>query len=757
MTTVSHVAASRILQSKQARMALLGGAAALVLGAPALAQTGTGAPVAAPAGQEPLVGEVIVTAQRRSERLRDVPLSITSQTGAQLARAGVSNLADLTTVVAGLKIDNAGTYVQPALRGVSSVVIGPGTDAPVGVYLDGVYQPNQLANHFDFADISRVEVAKGPQGTLFGRNATGGAVSIFTQAPSFKPTGNLTLGYGNFDDKVAKGFISGPIAGDVLAASLSGYYEDRNGYAYDIVRHKRTRGLESKAVRGKLLFKPTDGISLTFTAAYQDRFDSDATAAIAYKGNTLGRLNILASPATFDHTVVIATRPHDISFDIESGIRLKQSAYSLHGQFDVGAGTVNTISSFARTWAHVDFDEDRAYNPASGQAYIYNTLDDTYSQELTFASRKFGAFSFVLGGYFYKDDNQFSPLTAYVGPFPVFRQEVHNPQLAGAGFGEVNYDLTDRLTLIGGLRYSWERRTNFGRLLIPAVVQGVGPRVTFDSWTPRASIRYKLTDDTNVYATYSKGFKAGGIQSGAFYAGPTSPPQTYAPEKITAYEVGLKSSPSSRLSFNAAAYYYDYKDLQVQVNLTGATQFIQNAASAKIYGLDLDGRWRVTDAFTLSGAASYLHARYKRYNNATVLLPTVVGGVAIGNAPTINGAGVGTYNASGNQLPRAPDFTVSLTADYTQDLQWGQLDLSATGYYSGKVYFDSAERVSQKAYGTLNARAAFTPTGSNVRFEIWGKNLTNTDYLISVYEDATTDGAGYAPPRTFGASVIYAF
>jgi iron complex outermembrane receptor protein len=197
-------------------------AAAMAQAAPAWAQD------RAAAGVD--LSEVVVTTQRRSERLQDVPISVVAQTGEQLNKAGVTSVKDITFLVPGVKIDQTSNYVQPAIRGISSAVTGPSTDAPVAVYVDGVVQPNQSANHFEFADIDRIEVAKGPQGTLFGRNATGGAISIFTKAPSFTPKGDLTLGYGNFNRVLAKGFLTGPLIDGVLAASISAYYEHHKGY-----------------------------------------------------------------------------------------------------------------------------------------------------------------------------------------------------------------------------------------------------------------------------------------------------------------------------------------------------------------------------------------------------------------------------------------------------------------------------------------------------------------------------------------------
>jgi iron complex outermembrane receptor protein len=766
-------------------LVLLSGACLAAFATSAAAQSANGSPTpTSSTGPVTDVGEVLVTAQRRSERLRDVPISITAATGEQLAKAGVNNLAELTSFVAGVKIDNAGTYVQPAVRGVSSVVIGPGTEAPVAIYLDGVIQPNQLANHFDFADIDRIEVVKGPQGTLFGRNATGGAVSIFTQSPSFTPKGSLTLGYGNYNDVLAKGYLAGPIVPNVLAGSISAYYENHNGYTYDVARKTRTPGLDSKNVRGKLLFTPTDWARITLTLGYQDRYDSGATEAIPLNGNTQAR---------FVPTSIITTIPHTEAFNDPSFLHVKQKTANLRSEFDTPYGTVTNLFGYSQSKIHITFDEDRAYNPnPTRAAYIYDSPDKSFSDELTFASKKFGKLNFITGVYYYYDDNQFRDQHVTFGDPVLFllTYSNKNPQLAYAGFGEANYELTDRITLTGGLRYSWESRAAKGSIIsetgfpipgggaLPTPTLSAG-KVKFHSLTPRASIRYAVTPQTNVYFTYSQGFKSGGVQAGAVLT-PTTlylsglpinsvdlSNQIYQPEKIKSFEVGIKTSDIPRMTLNAAAYYYDYTNLQVQVNLTSADGFIQNAASAKIYGADFDATFRVTNELTVAGSLSLLHARYGSYPKATVLLPLVIAGQAYGNCPTIAAAvqsaackGFNYPNGldlSHNQLPRAPDWSLSLTPDYRHDFGVGVFDVSATIYHTDRIYFDSAQRVSQKPYTTVNAQASFEPAGSNLRFSVWGKNLTDKNYFISVYEDATTDGAGYAPPRTFGVDVTYKF
>jgi iron complex outermembrane receptor protein len=726
---------------------------ALLLAGTSAAALGAAAPAWAQDGST-TVTEVVVTTQRRAERLRDVPISVVAKTGEQLEKSGVTSVKELSFAVPGVKIDQTSNYVQPAIRGVSSAVVGPSTDAPVALYLDGVVQPNQIANHFDFADIDRLEVAKGPQGTLFGRNATGGAILIFTKAPSFTPTGNFSVGYGNLDHITAKGFVSGPLIGDVLAGSISGYYEKHDGYDYDIARRIRTKGLNSKAVRGKLLFQPTDWAKFTFIAAYQDRFDSDTATGIAPQRNTY---------ANADPTAIIATQPHTISFDKDSFLDLQQRAFTILGEVTAGdLGVVKLISAYTRTNAHLSYDADRASTGPTGPftAYSYPQPEITFSHELSFASNKFGRLSFVSGVYFYYDNNKFAAnrVQSSKNPATDFIFDSWNPQTAYAAFTEVNLEVTDRLTAIGGIRYSWERRANKGRVGIGRQPSGpfiVGPVLHFDSWTPRFSLNYKVTDDTNVYFTYSQGFKSGGMASTSFLTPPALFSTVgYRPEKIKAYEVGVKSSPQPNLSVDIAAYYYKYSDLQVQVQSATAGQGVGvtlNAASATIKGIDANANWRPTPELTFTAGMSLLDAKYDKFPNAVVLRPVFRPGVGfVGNPPVV-------VDASGNRLPRAPKYTFTLVTDYKKELDLGTFNVNVSMFYTDTVYFDSDERVHQGPYGLVNAQASFQPAGQNYKVEVWGKNLTNKDYISSTFIQNIADVVGYGPPRTYGVTLSYSF
>lgn len=246
-------------------------------------------PQAAGQANAQTVQEIVVTAERREERLRDVPMSITAVTRDAIVKAGINNTEDLSRATPDINIQFYGSFLQPAIRGVSSTGAAVGDNSNVALYVDGVYQAVQQATLIDLPDISQIEVLKGPQGVLYGQNATGGAILVTSFSPSFTPTGRFSASYGNYDAVDLRGYASGPI-NDYLAASISGGYDEHEGFRTQVITGKRDRGLDSKIIRAKVLFKPTDRARITLTAYYSDRSDSATYATFPINDNTIGNL-----------------------------------------------------------------------------------------------------------------------------------------------------------------------------------------------------------------------------------------------------------------------------------------------------------------------------------------------------------------------------------------------------------------------------------------------------------------------------------
>lgn len=672
--------------------------------------------------ENPLHGGIVVTAQRRSERLTDVPVSVTALSSETIAAAGITDTYSLQQISPGLRMERLGGYTQPSIRGVTAGSTSPGSEANVAMYVDGIYQPNQAANTIDLPDVARVEVLKGPQGTLFGRNATGGAIQIFTREPSYQTTADFTVSYGRFDNFAVKAFIAAPLVEDRLAFSISGAYEDMDGWNRDLVNGGSIGKIESRLIRAKLLFEPVDGVKFTLGGQYSRRRDESLFAYSALNGNTLGPK--------------VGIRPYDVAVNTPSLTETESWNVSFKSAFDTSIGTFSTLTAYSKTQLDISADGDAS--PDQIISFTIDSPDKNFTQEINFASEKFGPVSVVAGLFYYRDDSGYDPLIGFFpAPFVNFADVTTR---AYAAYAEANVDIAPGLVGIAGIRYSREKRT----------VQYVGGdaamfvgtdlhKKTYSAWTPRFSLRYEIAPRTNIYATYSKGFKSGVYDLNGTATTPVNP------EKIEAWEAGFKTS-QGLFDLNIAAFYYDYKDLQVQIN-SGGFDLLTNAGEARNYGADIEGTLRLSPEFQISGGFAYLHARYRNYPDATILVPNPGGG----NTPVSN------VDLSGFKVTRAPTWTLNLNAQYEREFSFGTIALMGNMYHTDDVPLEQSGRLQQDAYTMFNGSISFRPLDSNFKFTLWGKNLSNEKVIQGSFFTGAGDQVSYAPPRTYGISANYAF
>ena len=391
-----------------------------------------------------------MTAQKRSENIRDVPISITSLSSASIARAGVTNTLQLTNAVPGLRMERVGNSTIPSIRGVSTFTTNPGAQPNVAIYVDGVYVSNPAAGTFDLPDISRVDVLKGPQGTLFGRNATGGAIQVFTKDPSMSGiTGDASIGYGNFNTLTLKGFISAPIVENKLAISLSGFRETGDNYFHNLVPGVPLQNINNNLLRGKLLFKPTDSTRVLLTAFISKHRGAETTQFFPLGNDTLAN--------TFPGSIV-PTKPYQVASNIEQTEVVKARGVNLQMSQETSIGSFNALGSWDKS-SNVGTSPAFAGALADGHRginYLQTVQDQSYSGELNFASRKFGGFSFIAGGNYYHNLNGWNPVIVDVdlpGSAPS-QVSIFGKQrtAAFAFYGEATYQITDALSIIGGLR-----------------------------------------------------------------------------------------------------------------------------------------------------------------------------------------------------------------------------------------------------------------------------------------------------------------
>lgn len=679
--------------------------------------------------------EIIVTAQRRAESLQDVPISVTAVSGETLAESGVTATNELMMVVPGLRIEASGAYVQPTIRGISTSVISPTAETNIATYIDGVYQTTQVGAIYELPDVKQVEVLKGPQGTLFGRNATGGAILISTIEPDLQNVeGEVSASYGRFDEVKLKGYVTAPIVEDKVSMMLSAFYENADGYKRHLLKdRRRVGGVETVFVRGKLRFQPWDGADFTLTGFYSDRDDRTAVKNTNYLGNNAARQTLPVSQ--------IASRPWEYSGDEDPFAKSKIRSVSLRGDIEVGPGTLTTTTAYTHATNILTSDSDNS--PLVESFIAVPGRAKSFQQELVYATNQLGRVRAV-GGLFYYRNSGGQDLDFNRGQLGIFTIEKAESY---AAFGEVTFDVSDRLSVTGGIRYSHDNQRAFASILFgtairPDTIPKLG-EASWNAWTPRLSVLYQVTDRTNVYATYTQGFKSGLFNAVSFQTTPVNP------EKVDSYEIGIKSAESNDLSWSLAGFYYDYTDLQQPTIVSTETtpqQELRNAASSEIYGAEFSAAWRVTDRFRLDAGLTYLHARFESYPIAVINVPTGVGG----NQQIV-------ADVSGNTLIRSPTWSGNLTASYSVDASFGRIEAAGTIFYSSKFYLEAGNRVVQPDYALLNASLGVRPHGTNAEIRLWGKNLTNQSVLYGSNILANGDSVNHAPPRTYGIEFIYRF
>lgn len=701
-----------------------------------------------PATSADALDEVVVTAQKRSERLQDVPISIAALSEADLSRSNVATTSDLPSVVSGLVWSNQGAWVQPNLRGVYTTVAAVGAQSPIAIYLDGVYQPMQAGTIADLADVSRIEVLKGPQGTLFGRNATGGAISIYTLDPSFTETAKISASggvYGGDSSRTAghynvNGFVSGPMAGDTLAASLSAYYDRTDGYLTNDVNGQRVGAIESEVIRGKLLWRISDSANVKTTVYYMHRTDETAEGGFPAGG---------ISAAAIYPDAILPSRPWHITFDGPTPEADTDSrGGSIKGTFDLEAGTLTSITGYSNDGVLALDDGHVAYSPqclaasnlVAGLGCVVapiRTSNEAWSQELDFASRQIARFRYVAGLFgFYNETREHDAYNDNL-----FTDDTKVRNVSYAAFTEGTLDVTDSLSAVAGVRVNHDSLTAegsyFGAPLANYADKG------WTSTTPRVSLTYKLNPAVNSYFTYSQGFKAGVVSGQANAAPPANP------EKISAYEVGLKAAQRD-YSLNVAAFYYDYRDLQVEVfDFKSLTTIPLNAAKAEIYGVDFDGAIKHSDALQTRLVTTWLpKAEYTSFPAAIAFIPPLRShGLVTDTA----------YDATGSRMLVTPLWTGTISESYTRSLAAGSFQASASLYYSSGYRWEYTNSVVTHQYALLNGQASFTPGRSRFRYTWYGKNLTHKAYIQGALPTALAHEVIFGPPREIGVRVDWQF
>jgi len=780
---MSKFPSSPILRRIALATTALGGLASAV---PALAEEAvSGPPIEAAVSQAAGgVPEIIVTAsRRRDENAQDVPIALSVVSAEALERKGDYTLLQIQQQVPSLQVfsfNPRNTNVNIRGLGSNVALTNDGLEAGVGFYIDNVYYGRVGLSQFDLVDLDRLEVLRGPQGTLFGKNTTSGVVNITSRAPSFSPELSAEASYGNYDYVQLRASASGAIVPDLVAVRLSGALTDRGGFLYNTTKGSDAQDYYNVSVRGQVLITPSDDIQLRLIGDYSKQKQKFALTIFVDHHETYANgapiaNNFLDRAARFPAYTLPAFDPFAREGEADGHYQANMEGYGVSGQldWDLGGAKLTAITAY-RWWDwYPSNDGDGISLPIVTIAQQQN-FQRQFSQEVRIASDNAGPLNYVVGAYYFWQTVRGYGAFGYGSDAALWNVPTVDPVAANAaldgftaasysepvtksfaGFGQIDWKVTDSLTLTAGLRYTHEKKsgvfeqwwTGGNDLSGLTPVQQATANALRGQFNPvtdystelsdnclggLVSLAWKVGPDALLYATYSRGNKSGGLNLTSLPAGVTP---DVAPEKVNNYEAGFKTQFLDRcLTFNGAAYWTEITDYQTaiieQASTTTFRQYIANIPKVRSRGFEADLSFRASDNFSLFGSLSYTDAKYVEYTNAPQAVERL-------NVSSIQ-------DLSGEPLPGVPKFTYSFGAEGHAALGGGGLELYANADWSHRSSFNTSASNSAWAqvpgYGIANARI--------------GLRSDDRGYFTAL--SAATNGAipgQLGDPGTFGAPV----
>jgi iron complex outermembrane receptor protein len=679
----------------------------VALGAPLAAAPAFAAPSA------PAVSEVIVTAQKREESVQKVPASITALGALTLQEHGVTQVSDLRFLVPSLEIGKQVGNTDITIRGIGlnlTVAAGPPATA---IHVDGVYQPIAAMGDLAQVDLERVEVLRGPQGTVYGRNANAGVVNFITKAPTDKFEGYAQAGYATYGETRLQAVVNAPISDRIRARAAFSYMDRQEGFVKNVLPGGQD------VYKGNILAG-----RLRVDADLADNLLLDVEVAQLASSGPFDSFTLRGYPTvpTFVGAIV-PQEPWRTAVNDPTNTDVNYSFDAATLTWKLGHWQIKSISG----WQRHSYDHDGDDDGTSRSLFVVhrNYLTDTFTQEFD-ASGSAGPVDAVVGAFymnFWQDVSIHYFFPAGISVLPANSQQAYRvdplTDKALAAFADATLHINDRFRLIGGIRVSQDKMRitqtntlNFGPTAPQVVTCNNKTReIDFNSTTPRLGAQYDLSAGSNVYATWSKGFKVGGFNRNQCNL-------SYNPEKITAYEAGIKNRFfDNTLMLNAAIFYYDYTDLQLSQQV-GLAQQITNAAAARIKGAEIETAWQPDAHWTVNASLSLLDAKYLSFLNVDPLEPQL-----------------GVQDLAGHALNDAPKESINFGVAYrTSELPWGQLILRADAAQRSRIHF-------REFSGALNEQAPFTVVNLSViwdspdakyRVRVFGNNVANKGYITSL-------------------------
>jgi iron complex outermembrane receptor protein len=694
---------------------------------------------------------VVITAEKRKSTPQKTPLAITALPASVLDQRGITDAKNLSGIVPSVHIGEQGRDTSISIRGVSSTNVAPSQDPSVAFNVDGVYFPRPTGQNGAFYDVERVEVLRGPQGTLWGRNSTAGAINIITNKPVLGDFGgNADLTLGNYSRRTLQATVNIPVS-DTFAMRASVLKNERDGFTGNIGGGPVLDDASEIAGRWHALWRPNSDLQVLLSL---DKYDRDGAGSSS-------RRTSLYSPATKSYVNLLATgaASKDVAnSDFNQTFINRNAGAGLEVTYSFDSFDVISLTSYRE--AMMDLWSDADGTPAAGSNFRLYEPNRSISEELRFSSNGNQKIQWV-GGLYYSEEVNRDDVFINVGPVttPTNGFAFIKPNMRAkskAVFGQTTFPASDTVNITAGARYTSDERSSTNQT-DQAILFGAPAVARPDNFfsankvTWRVGADWSPTKSNMLYANLSTGYKSGGYSTLA----------AYKPETIRSFEVGSKNRfYANRVEVNVSAFDYDYKDLQLTslVSIPGgaAIGVTVNAASAKVRGLEVEFNARPTPEFKVFGNASFLKASFESYPNA---LERMTGTLA---------------NVTGNTLPRAPDFSANVGASYDYKIGNGLLTSRFETRYSTKYFlteFNDARNAGGvsglNAYAELATQPSFTRSRASLRYtpnhagwygEVFVDNIENERTLDGIIVSESTNGPGgtiasYGTPKTFGIKV----
>jgi iron complex outermembrane receptor protein len=728
-----------IMSYRQALLATLFATVATGISMPAFAADADAAATAAPppAADSGQLEEIVVTANKRNESLQDVPVAVTAITAQTAAEIGVTDVSSLQTTVPGLEFPKLFSGSSPALRGIGTNFGIGGVENVVPIYIDDVYIPSPSATSFSFNNIDQIEVLKGPQGTLFGRNALAGVINIKTVDPAKTPLADVSLGFANYSTVSGSIYASTPITDQLRADIAFTGSDQRDGWGHNLFNGQPVFTDQEMSARSKWIYTPTDRTTITAIFDYNYSWYDSGIAMRPVEGAVFPNPN--GAPFGFPGY-------YNVNENVTPYVQTRQGGVSLKLDQDLGFASLTDVVAWRRSAAYNNADEDQT--PLDEQYLPIGDNLESLSEELRLASKDGGKLHWLVGLFYFHDmsnetvDITGSALAPLTGISTIFDQNIDSY----AAFGQATYDLPLGFHLTGGLRYTYDDIDMHAVETLAPVSTLTNAQSTSESaWTYKVSLSKDIVQDVSAYIGYSTAFH-GGVYNGQDIFAPAVKPET-----LDSLEGGVKSELfDHKLRLNMAVYHYDYKDVQV-TSLTRAptgqtSSSLANAASVQNTGFEFDFEARPTTALTLYGGASIMDSHFVSFPDATISIPLPGGGNT-----TISGS------AAGFATPHSPDFSGNIGGQYRFGTSQGDIIPSVNYSYQTSFAWDADNRLKQHAYGLFNASIRFVPTDGKWEMMLWGKNLGGEQYSIYTTANVVGDEESPAAPRTFGITATRHF